>query len=682
MDRTRIRNIGIIAHIDAGKTTTTERILYYTGKTHRIGEVDDGQATMDWMEQEQNRGITITAAATTCFWKDHQINIIDTPGHVDFTVEVERALRVLDGAVVIFCAVGGVEPQSETVWHQADTYGVPRIAYVNKMDRMGADFFAVLEEMEKKLGAHPVPLQIPVGKEQSFRGVIDLITMRMIEWNQEVQGAEYHYLPIPEDMEEMAAAWRERLLDSLSTYSDRITELFLEGKEIPEDLILRTIRSCTLARQITPVFCGSSLRNMGVQPLLDGVISYLPSPADLPPIKAYHVKKEKEVEIPQEESSQPLGLIFKIHADRDAGNLCFVRMYAGSIKTGTTVYNVAKKKRERITRIFRMHANRTEPLDTLRAGDIGVVVGFKLAQTGDTVSSEGQPVLLERMHLPEPVISISVEPKTLSDRKKLLDTLSVLTTEDPSLAMKEDEETGEILLSGMGELHLEVVVTRIKDEFGMDVRTGKPRVTYRETITREATVTETFDRIIGGKEQRATVTIAVRPRERGTGNRFVSQVRGNRIPEEILEAIRRSVEASFTGGILLGYPLVDVEAELREVEFDPETGTEFAFEAASSGAFERACREAAPVLLEPIMRIVVITPSEFLGEVVNQLSGRGGVIQGIESRGTVEEIHAQAPLERMFGYSTALRSVTQGRASFSMEFSHFAPKEEQARPRS
>ncbi|MEM5947714.1 elongation factor G [Spirochaetia bacterium 38H-sp] len=674
MDRKLIRNIGIIAHIDAGKTTTTERILYYTGKSHRIGEVDNGEATMDWMEQEQNRGITITAAATTCFWKEHQINIIDTPGHVDFTIEVERSLRVLDGAVAVFCAVGGVEPQSETVWHQADEYAVPRIAYINKMDRLGANFFAVLDDMEKKLGANPMPIQIPVGKESDFKGIIDLISMQMIVWDQNSQGQNYSYVPIPEDYIIKAEEWRERMLDNLSQHSDEITELFLDGQEIPEEMIHSTIRKCTLERTAIPVFCGSSLKNIGIQPILDAVIKYLPSPLDLPPVKAHHVKKDEDVEIPQTEDGQPLGLIFKIHADKDAGNLCFVRVYSGVIKSGSAIFNVNKRKRERVMRIFRMHANRTEAMDSIRAGDIGVIVGFKLAQTGDTISSEGQQVLLERMHFPEPVISISIEPKTLSDRKKLLDVLNTISTEDPSFFFKEDEETGELIISGMGELHLDVTVTRIKDDFKLDVRTGKPRVTYRETITREITVTENFDRIIAGKQQTAGITLTLRPQERGRGNNVKNLVRPGQVPDDIMDAVKNALEASFSGGTLMGYPLTDVEAEIVSLDYNQETSTDFAFEAVASAAFDKACREADPILLEPVMKLTIICPSEFMGDVVSQITARGGLIHGIDSRETVEEIHAEAPLEKMFGYMTSLRSATQGRGNFSMEFSHFAPK--------
>ena len=669
-----LRNIGIMAHIDAGKTTTTERILYYTGKSHRIGEVDDGEATMDWMEQEQDRGITITAASTTCFWKDHQINIIDTPGHVDFTAEVERSLRVLDGAIAVFCAVGGVEPQSETVWHQADAYGVPRLAYVNKMDRVGADFFQVVEEIRKKLASNPLPVQIPIGKESAFRGVIDLIEFQEIYWNPEDNGRTYTYEPIKLERVAEANLFRDHLLDGLSHFSDELTELYLEGKPIPPDLIRRVIRKETISRRIVPVFCGSSLKNMGVQPLLDGVVYYLPAPEDLPPILGHHATKEKEVSVSRDKKGPPLALVFKIQTEREAGALCYIRVYSGSFRNGSTVYNINKKKRERINRLVRMHANRFEPMEVLEAGDIGAVIGFKLAQTGDTIGSEGFPILLERMHFPEPVISVSIEPKTLSERARLLEILQLLEREDPTFFKRENPETGEIIISGMGELHLDVLVTRIMKDFRLEAKVGKPQVTYRESITKKVTHTEKFHKVIAGKDNTAEITLTVEPLKRGTGNRFVNALKKDALPENLVEAVETGVTGAFSSGMLYGYPAYDIGVTLEGAVYNENTSTEFAFEAAGSLGFDNACRKADPVLLEPIMLVDVMCPKEFLGEVINQLTSRGGTILSLDSRPAVEHIRAHAPLERMFGYSTALRSVTQGRGTFAMEFSHFERK--------
>ncbi|HET6486165.1 MAG TPA: elongation factor G, partial [Spirochaetia bacterium] len=523
-DLNRIRNIGIIAHIDAGKTTTTERILFYTGKTHRMGEVDDGEATMDWMDQEQERGITITAAATTCYWRDRQITIIDTPGHVDFTAEVERSLRVLDGAVAIFCAVGGVEPQSETVWHQADRYGVPRIAYINKLDRIGADFTGVLEEMKAKLGTTPLPLMLPIGSEAELEGVIDLVEMREIRWNQDDQGQTFQFSPIAAAREEIARHWRKNLLDHLTHLSDELIELYLGGADIPPQLLRAVLRLGTLKRAFTPVLCGASLRNMGVQPLLDSVVDLLPSPLDIPPTHGHHLKKNADVEVPCKPEAFALGLVFKLQTNREAGNLCYLRMYSGRFKEGQTVYNVNKKKRERAGRLLRMHANHSQQLDQVEAGDIAVVIGLKGSQTGDTLGVEAFPILLEKMHFPEPVISVAIEPRTLSERAKLSQALATLALEDPTFSVKENEETGELIISGMGELHLDVLVTRIFREFKVEARVGKPQVSYRETISAETTHTERYHRMIAGKEHSATITITVKPLARGEGNRFASDL--------------------------------------------------------------------------------------------------------------------------------------------------------------
>ncbi|MGA2975130.1 MAG: elongation factor G [Spirochaetia bacterium] len=669
-----IRNIGIIAHIDAGKTTTTERILFYTGKTHRIGEVDDGEATMDWMEQEQERGITITAAATTCYWRDHQVNIIDTPGHVDFTAEVERSLRVLDGAVAIFCAVGGVEPQSETVWHQADRYAVPRIAYINKLDRIGADFHGVLEEMRSKLGTVPLPLQLPMGAEADFEGVVDLVEMREIRWSQEDQGLTIGYAPIDDSRLAGARKWRENLMDHLTHLSDHLTEQYLAGAETPPEQLRKVIRQGTLSRAFTPVLCGASLRNVGVQPVLDAVVDFLPSPIDLPPARGHHVKKDGTVEIPCKTEAFALGLVFKLQANREAGNLCYVRMYSGKIREGQTVYNIAKKKRERVSRLLRMHANHSQQIDRVEAGDIAVMIGLKSSRTGDTLGVEAFPILLEKMHFPEPVISVAIEPRTLSERKKLAEVLEILALEDPTFSVKENEETGELIISGMGELHLDVLVTRIFREFKLEARVGKPQVSYRETISAEATHTERYHRMIAGKEHNASITITVKPLPRGEGNTFSSLLPEDTLPQELVNAVQRGISAAFGSGVVYGYPALDIGVQLIDAEYHPTTSTPIAFEAAGAMAFDGACRKASPLLLEPIMAVDVLTPSEFLGDVIGNLNARQGLILHVESKPGADHVKAQAPLVSLFGYSTVLRSATQGRATFTMEFSHFAEK--------
>jgi elongation factor G len=669
-----LRNIGIIAHIDAGKTTTSERILFYTGKTHRIGEVDDGEATMDWMDQEQERGITITAAATTCYWRDHQINIIDTPGHVDFTAEVERSLRVLDGAVAIFCAVGGVEPQSETVWHQADRYAVPRIAYINKLDRIGADFFGVLEEMKGKLGTVPLPLQIPMGAESDFEGVVDLVEMREVRWSQEDQGITIGFAPIDSSRAAEAARWRENLMDHLGHLSDHLAEQYLSGAEIPAAALRQVIRQGTLSRAFTPVLCGSSLRNVGVQALLDAVVDFLPSPTDVPPTRGHHLKKDEPVDVPCKPDSFALGLVFKLQANREAGNLCFVRMYSGAIKEGQTVFNVGKKKRERVNRLMRMHANHSQQMDRVEAGDIAVMIGLKGARTGDTLGVEAFPILLERMHFPEPVISVAIEPKTLSERKKLAEVLEILAVEDPTFTTKENEETGELIISGMGELHLDVLVTRIFREFKVEARVGKPQVSYRETISAAVTHVEKYHRMIAGKEHAAVITVEVKPLPRGAGNSFSSRLSEEALPEELVNAVQRGITAAFGSGVVYGYPALDIGVELVDAEYHQASSTEIAFEAAGAMAFDAACRKASPILLEPIMAVDVLTPSEFLGDVIGNLNSRQGTIVNVESKPGADHVKAQAPLVSMFGYSTVLRSATQGRATFTMEFSHFAEK--------
>ncbi|MAG13177.1 MAG: elongation factor G [Spirochaetales bacterium] len=670
-----LRNIGIIAHIDAGKTTTTERILYYTGKSHRIGEVDDGEATMDWMAQEQNRGITITSAATTAYWQDYQINIIDTPGHVDFTAEVERSLRVLDGAVGIFCAVSGVEPQSETVWHQSDRYHVPRIAYINKMDRIGADFFAVKNEIEEKLGATTLLLQIPVGAESEFVGIIDLLSMQEIRFDENTYGTDLSYGPIDENHRELAEEWREKLIDGVSHYSDDITELFLDGKEVPVDIIKTVVRDQTILGNLTPVFCGASLKNIGVQPLLDAIVDYLPSPLDVPPIVGAHAKTEEDVTVNADESGPPIALVFKIQTDREAGNLSFIRMYSGSIKRNSAVYNVDKRKKERANRILRMHANRHDQIDRISAGDIAVVIGFKFSQTGDTIGSEGHQVILEQMHFPEPVISVAIEPRTLSDRDKLKNILEMLKLEDPTFTVHDDEETGQLVISGMGELHLDVLVTRITNDYKIEARIGNPQVTYRESILKSLKHTERYHRVLAGKEHEAVVSLKVEPFERGTGNQFASNVTKDELPQELIDAVERGVRGGFSSGIMYGYPVYDVGVTFIGAEYNEEKASPISFEAAGTLGFDAACRKADPVLLEPVMHVDVMTPRDYVGEVISHLTSRGGVIVNLESRTTIEHIRSEAPLAQMFGYSTALRSMTQGRGTFAMEFSHFKKKE-------
>jgi len=675
----KLRNIGIIAHIDAGKTTTTERIIFYSGKSHRIGEVDDGEATMDWMAQEQDRGITITAAVTTCYWRDKQINIIDTPGHVDFTAEVERSIRVLDGAVVIFCAVGGVEPQSETVWHQADRYHIPRIAYINKLDRIGADFFGVLKEMEQKLGATPLVLELPIGAESELQGIVDLIGMRELRWDQNDYGTTMIVDEIDDSRLAQAREYREKMLDQLSSIGDEetantLTELFLEDKEISESLIRSAVRKGTLERSFIPVFCGASLRNVGVQPLLDGIVDFLPAPDEVPPLVGVHAKSEKQIEVPCRTDAAPLALVYKIQSDREAGPLSYIRMYSGHLRSGTAVYNIDKRKRERIHRLLRMHANRSEQLHEIHAGDVAVAVGLKMAQTGDTIGSEQFPVILEPMSFPVPVISVAVEPKTLSERSKLEAALHQLEKEDPTFTVRDDEDTGQLIISGMGELHLDVLMTRVLSDFKVQAKIGNPQVSYRESINKEALHHEKYHKLIAGKENSADITLRVRRLRRGEGNRFESEIGPDTLPQELIDAVSRGINAAFSSGIVYGYPVIDIGVTLVAGQYNQSTSTPLAFEAAAAMGFDEACRGAEPALLEPIMRVNILTPKEYLGEVLGNLNTRQAEIVRIDSKSKVESIHAHVPLATMFGYSTSLRSATQGRATFSMEFSHFAPR--------
>ena len=672
----KMRNIGIMAHIDAGKTTTTERILYYTKKIHKIGEIDDGQATMDWMAQEQERGITICSAATTTYWKDYQINIIDTPGHVDFTAEVERSLRVLDGAVAVICAVDGVQPQTETVWKQADEFKVPRLCFMNKMDRIGADFFGSMKDVQEKFGVECLALQIPIGEGQAFEGVIDLLRMKELRWNADDEGETIVESDIDESRMADAVTWREKLIDQVASSDDELAELYLDGQEISVEQLKAAIRKGTINRTFVPFVMGSARHNQGVQPLIDAVIDYLPCPTDIPAASGIHIKKDKEetVEVPCDVSKPALGLVFKIQYDREMGSLCYVRMYSGKISSGTQVLNINKKKRERVNRILRMHADKSEPLNEVCAGDIAVFVGLKLAQTGDSVGNEGFPVLLEKPVFPQPVISVSLEPESMSERDKMNETLQILSKEDPTFTYHEDSETGQLIISGMGELHLDVLVTRMKDDFGVQCRVGAPQVTYREAVTSSADCTESFSKVLGGKENTAGITVHIEPREQGAGNSYSCTVRDNNIPEEIYEAVENGFRSSLDSGINYGYPCTDTAVTVTGITYSEETATTFAFEACAAQAFDKVCNMASPQLLEPVMNVDITCPKEFVGEAMSQMTQRGGMIMGQDSKASGDIIHAQAPMAKMFGFSTNLRSATQGRAGFSMEFSHFQVK--------
>ena len=676
MQLNKIRNIGIMAHIDAGKTTTTERILYYTKKIHKIGEIDDGQATMDFLPQEQARGITIASAATTTEWRGFQINIIDTPGHVDFTAEVERSLRVLDGAVAVICAVDGVQPQTETVWRQADTFKVPRLCFMNKMDRVGADFFGSMQDVHEKFGVECVALQIPIGEGSDFEGVIDLLTMQEIRWNDDDDGETFSFSDIAFERKEKAEEWRAKLVDQVASADDFLAELYLEGKEITTEQLKDAIRKETIARAIVPFVMGSARRNQGVQPLIDALIDYLPAPDEVPPAVGLHIKRDKEekIEVPCRENGAAVGLVFKIQHDPNMGLLCFVRMYSGKISSGTQVYNVNKKKRERVNRIFRINADKEEPIDSIAAGDIAAFIGLKLAQTGDTLGSEGMPVLLEKPQFPEPVISVSLEPESLAERDKMNDTLAILSREDPTFTYHEDEETGQLIISGMGELHLDVLVTRMQDDFKVKCRVGSPQVTYREAVTESADASESYSKTLGGKENTAGITIHVEARPQGEGNSYACSVKRNDIPDEIFEAMESAFESSLQSGIQYGYPCTDTAVTVTDVVYSELTSTTFAFEACAAAVFDKACSAAKPELLEPVMDVDISCPKEFVGDAMNQMTSRGGIILGQDSKQTGEIVHAQAPMAKMFGFSTSLRSATQGRASFSMEFSHFQVK--------
>ena len=672
----KMRNIGIMAHIDAGKTTTTERILYYTGKIHKIGEIDDGQATMDWMAQEQERGITICSAATTTYWKDHQINIIDTPGHVDFTAEVERSLRVLDGAVAVICAVDGVQPQTETVWKQADEFAVPRLCFMNKMDRIGADFFGSMADVAEKFGVETLALQIPIGEGEDFEGVIDLLNMKEIRWHEDDEGETFDVTDIDSSRLAQAQEWREKLVETVAGSDDALMEIYLEGGEITVDQLKKAIRAGTISRAFVPFVMGSARHNQGVQPLIDAVIDYLPSPLDIPPAKGIRIKKdtEEEVDVPTDVSKMPLGLVFKIQYDREMGPLCYVRMYSGKIQAGTQIFNINKKKRERVNRILRMHANKSEPCDSVSAGDIAVFIGLKLAQTGDSIGTEAFPILLEQPKFPQPVISVALEPESMSEKDKMNETLEILSREDPTFTSHEDAETGQLIISGMGELHLDVLVTRMRDDFGVKCNVGAPQVTYRESVSGSAEATEDFSRVLAGKENTAGLTITVEQREQGSGNSFEITCRHAEVPDEIIEAIKSGFMSALNSGIRYGYPCTDVGVKVTAIKYDELTSSTFAFEACAAQVFDKACTAANPVILEPVMNVDISCPKEFVGPASSQLSQRGGNIMGQDSKTTGEIIHAQAPMANMFGFTTNLRSATQGRASFSMEFSHFQLK--------
>ncbi|SHE74150.1 translation elongation factor 2 (EF-2/EF-G) [Marinitoga hydrogenitolerans DSM 16785] len=670
----KTRNIGIIAHIDAGKTTTTERILFYTGKKHKLGSVDDGTATMDWMEQEKERGITITSAATTCFWKDHRINIIDTPGHVDFTVEVERALRVLDGAVAVFDAQVGVEPQSETVWRQADRYHVPRIAYMNKMDKLGADFYNAVQTMIDKLGTNPLPIQIPIGAEADFEGVVDLVKMKAIYWISE-DGAKFEYRDIPEDLVEKADQYREDLITAISEYDEEIMELFFEGEEIPEDKIKAAIRKGTIEGAFIPVICGTSFKNKGVQPVLDAIVDYLPSPLDLPPVKAYDERTGEFVkELHPDENGPFVALAFKIMVDPFVGKLTFARVYSGKLQKGSYVKNSTKGKKERVSRLMFMHSDQREEVDYIRAGDIVAIIGLKNTTTGDTLTEEGEDIVLEKLEFPEPVISLSIEPETKNDEAKLSKALQALTEEDPSLNVKLDHETGETILSGMGELHLEIIVDRLKREFKVGVRVGQPQVAYRETIKGTADVETKYIRQSGGRGQYGHVKIKVEPLEDNTKVlEFVDKIVGGIIPKEYIPAVENGIKEAMQSGILAGYPMVGVKVTLYDGSYHEVDSSEMAFKIAGSMALKDAARKANPVLLEPIMKVDITTPEEYMGDIIADLNSRRGRIEGFENVGNTNTrlIHSLVPLSELFGYATVLRSLSQGRATQSIQFSHY-----------
>ncbi|TSE19742.1 Elongation factor G [Tepidimonas alkaliphilus] len=676
----RYRNIGISAHIDAGKTTTTERILYYTGVNHKIGEVHDGAATMDWMEQEQERGITITSAATTCYWRgmdlnypEHRLNIIDTPGHVDFTIEVERSMRVLDGACMVYCAVGGVQPQSETVWRQANKYRVPRLAFVNKMDRVGANFFKVYEQIKTRLKGNPVPVVIPIGAEDNFQGVVDLIKMKAIYWDEATQGMKFEYRDIPADLVDLAQEWREKMVEAAAEASEELMNKYLESGELSEDEIIAGLRQRTIAVEIQPMLCGSAFKNKGVQRMLDAVIQFLPSPVDIPPVKGTD-ENGNEASRRADDEEKLSALAFKLMSDPFVGQLTFVRVYSGVLKKGDTVYNSVKGKKERIGRIVQMHANHRNEIEEIRAGDIAACVGLKEVTTGETLCDPAAPIVLERMQFPEPVIAQAVEPKAKADQEKMSIALSRLAAEDPSLRVYTDEESGQTIIAGMGELHLEIIVDRMKREFGVEANVGKPQVAYRETI--RGTVEEAegkFVRQSGGKGQYGHVVFKIEPNEPGKGFEFIDAIKGGVVPREYIPAVQKGVEEAMQAGVLAGYPVVDVKVTLHFGSYHEVDSSEQAFKMAAIFGFKEGCKKANPVILEPMMAVEVETPEEYAGNIMGDLSSRRGMVQGMDDLpGGGKVIKAEVPLAEMFGYSTTLRSMSQGRATYTMEFKHYA----------
>ncbi|PLX96521.1 MAG: elongation factor G [Desulfuromonas sp.] len=667
----KTRNIGIMAHIDAGKTTTTERILFYTGVSHKIGEVHDGAATMDWMAQEQERGITITSAATTCFWNDHRVNIIDTPGHVDFTIEVERSLKVLDGSVAVFCSVGGVEPQSETVWRQADKYGVPRIAFVNKMDRIGADFNRGVDMMRDRLGANPVPIQLPIGKEDYFRGVIDLVEMKAFVWDDESMGARFEGIEIPAEQAADAEAAREHLLEEVCSHDEDLMERYLGGEEVSVAELKAGIRKATIGLHINPVLCGSAFKNKGVQHLLDAVIDYMPSPTDVPAIEGVNPDNQEPLTRPADDKGPFAALAFKIMTDPFVGQLSFFRVYSGVVESGSSVLNSTKGKKERIGRILKMHANKREEIKQVYSGDIAAAVGLKYTTTGDTLCDDSNPSLLESMEFPEPVIHIAVEPKTKGDQEKMGTALGKLLSEDPSLRCRTDEETGQTILSGMGELHLEIIIDRMMREFKVECNIGAPQVAYRESLTKKVEVQGKFVRQSGGRGQYGDCWLRIEPLEPGEGFQFVDEIKGGVIPKEYIPAVGKGAEEAALNGVIAGFPIVDVKVTCYDGSYHDVDSSEMAFKIAGSMGFKEGAVKASPALLEPVMAVEVVTPEEYMGDVMGDLSSRRGKIMGMENRAGAQVVNAHVPLANMFGYSTDLRSATQGRATYTMVFDHY-----------
>ncbi len=668
----RTRNIGIMAHIDAGKTTTTERVLFYTGVNYKMGEVHHGAATMDWMEQEQERGITITSAATTCFWNDHRINIIDTPGHVDFTVEVERSLRVLDGAVAVFCGVGGVEPQSETVWRQADKYRVPRIAFVNKMDRTGADFARVIEMMVDRLGAKAVAIQLPIGAEDTFEGVVDLLEQHAVYWDQDTEGTEFRVGPIPDALAEAANHHRDQIIEAVADYDEELLTRYLEGESVSAEELRKALREATLQLGVVPVLCGSAFRNKGVQPLLDAIVNYLPSPLDVPPVEATVVGKEEVVQRKADDSAPFSALVFKLMSDKHVGHLTYVRVYSGSIETGDQVLNATRGKKERLGRVLQMHANKRQEIDALHAGDIAAVVGLKHVTTGDTLCHPRHPVTLESIDFPDPVISIAVEPKTKADMDRLGQSLDRLAAEDPTFRVTTDPETGQTIVSGMGELHLEIITDRLVREFGVQANVGRPQVAYKETIREAVRVEGRYIKQSGGSGDYGVVWLEVEPAPAGEGFSFEDAVKGGAVPKEFIPAVEQGAREALESGELAGYPVVDIRVRLVDGQTHDVDSSERSFKIAGSIAMKEGLRKGKPVLLEPIMAVEVVTPEEFLGAVQGDLNSRRGRVQGLEARAAAQAITAEVPLASMFGYVNSLRSMSQGRANYTMQFSHYA----------